>query len=256
MPMNPGEAHEFRRPVRVDERRGSALRPASAENDMRSARVLVCGDHSLYRAALSSLIERDQRFHIAGESTNDHQAIQRALQENVQMVVIDYELHAEPGRDMEALERLLDVVAPHPTLLISSTINAEACQTAMRHGISGIVLKTSAADVLMSAMDSALRGQVWLDRALLAEMFDDTQSRKAARGEQSKIDQLTPREREIVQVACTGLTNKQIANKLSISEATVRHHLGSIFAKLSVSTRSELVVYGYKNRLIDPSIAR
>jgi DNA-binding NarL/FixJ family response regulator len=60
----------------------------------------------------------------------------------------------------------------------------------------------------------------------------------------------TPREREIAEVACTGVTNKQIAEKLSISEATVRHHLGAIFSKLGVSTRSELAAYGYRHKLV------
>lgn len=164
--------------------------------------------------------------------------------------MIDFDLHNESGHDLQTLEKLLDLVQPRPTLIISSALDSEACQTALRHGISGIVLKASGADVLVAAMDSARKGQVWLDRALLTQMFDDSRARNATTGEQSKINQLTPREREIVQVTCTGLTNKQIAEKLSISEATVRHHLGSVFAKLGVSTRSELVVYGYRNRLV------
>ena len=219
-------------------------------------RVLICGDKPLYRAALASLIEREGHYRGTAESTTDIADLERALRTEVDMVLIDYDLVAEDGHDLETLERLLDLVTPRPTLIVSSELDATSCQTALRHGISGIVLKASGGDVLLAAIESAQRGQVWLDRALLTQMFDDSSSRRAAHGEQVKIDQLTPREREIVQVACTGVTNKQIAEKLSISEATVRHHLGSIFGKLGVSTRSELVVYGYRHKLTGPNHSR
>jgi DNA-binding NarL/FixJ family response regulator len=233
----------------VDQRR-----PSTPSTEPHVMQVLVCGDQPLYRAALSSLIERDDGFRVAGESANDLEDIERALNGNdIEMVLIDYDIMPASGHDVEALERLLDSVAPRTTVIISSGLDSDACQRAVRHGISGIVYKASGAEVLLAAIERARRGQVWLDRTLLPQMFDDSHSRKVPCGKQNKIDQLTPREREIVLVACTGITNKQIAEKLSISEATVRHHLGSIFAKLGVSTRSELVVFSYRHKLATPT---
>jgi len=219
--------------------------------------LLVCGDQPLFRAALSSLVERAGRFRIAAESTNDPGEVRQALQDHdVQMVLIDYDVAPDSNRDVEWLEKLLDSVAPRPALVVSSGLDDAVYLRAIRHGVSGIVFKASGADVLLAAIDSAQRGQVWLDRALLPQMFDDSHTRRMPCGEKSKIDQLTPREREIMLVACTGVTNKQIGNKLSISEATVRHHLGSIFAKLGVSTRSELVVFAYRHNIATSVVGR
>ncbi len=231
------------------DRRRSDRRSDATISTRRVTKVLVCGDQPLYRAALSSLVERDASFRITGESGHDIAEVTRALEQlDIQMVIIDYDVVPDSSHDIEALERLLDCVAPRATLVISSTLDSDSCQRALRHGASGVVFKASGVHELIAAIDSARRGQVWLDRALLPQMFDDTHSRKADSGE-TKIDRLTPREREIMLVTFTGITNKQIATKLSISEATVRHHLGSIFAKLGVSTRSELVVFGYRHNL-------
>lgn len=218
--------------------------------------ILICGDQPLYRAALTSLIERDPHFVVIAESSNDVGEVLEAFEqqeEDVQMVIIDYDVAPATGRTIDALETLLDTVVPRPTLLVSSGLDSQDCQRVMRHGISGILFKANGADVLLAAIESAQNGQVWLDRELLPQIFDDSHTRRMTCSQKPKIDRLTPREREIITVACTGITNKQIANKLSISEATVRHHLGSIFSKLGVSTRSELVVYGYRHRLAQAS---
>jgi DNA-binding NarL/FixJ family response regulator len=235
---------------RVERRRADRRGGGAKISTRRVTQVLVCGDHLLYRAALSSLVERDSSFRIAGESSYDIGEVARALaQLDIQMVILDYDVVPDSSHDIEMLERVLDCVAPRPTVVISSALDSGACQRALRHGVSGIVFKASGVHVLMAAIDSARRGQVWLDRVLLPRIFDDSHTLTADFGEKAKIDHLTPREREIMLVTFTGVTNKQIANKLLISEATVRHHLGSVFAKLGVSTRSELVVFGYRHRL-------
>lgn len=231
----------------VDRRRRPAPGPGAT-----AVQILVSGDQPLYRAALSSLVERDLRFRVAAESTNDRDEVRRVLEHSdVQMAVVDCDV-APAGRDITALEELLDVVAPRPALVVSSALDAEAWQRAVRHGVAGVVFKTSGPDVLLSAIESALRGQVFLERAVLPQMFDDSHTRREECGEKAKIDLLTAREREIMRVACTGVTNKQIASQLSISDTTVRHHLASIFSKLGVSTRAELVVYSYRHRLAAP----
>lgn len=213
-------------------------------------KLLICGEQPLYRAALSTLVERDRRFEVIAESTNNLDQVRRLIIErDVQLVLIDYDVTPVFGGGIEPLESLLDAVSPLPALVISSPLDGDACHRAIRHGASGIVFKTNGPGVLIAAIESAQRGQVWLERTLLPQMFDDSQLSRTGVDEKSRVEQLTPREREIMQVACTGITNKQIANKLSIAEATVRHHLGSIFAKLGVSTRAELVVFGYRHHL-------
>src|SRR6266508_808371 len=117
---------------------GERRRPSIPSSEPHIMHVLVCGDQPLYRAALASLIERDDGFRIAGESTNDLGDVARALNQNdIQMVLIDYDIVPESRHDIEALERLLDCVAPRTTVIISSGLDSDACQRAVRHGTSG-----------------------------------------------------------------------------------------------------------------------
>ena len=213
-------------------------------------RVLLCGDQVVYRSALRSLIESREDFRIVAESANDVPRVEKALETDVELVLIDYDLATDSGRQDSNFEALLERVAPRPTVVLSSEIDPHTCHTALKLGVSGIVLKEKGGQALLEAMETVKRGQVWLERSVLTAMFaESSHTRRTSCGEQGRIDQLTPRECEIVEVACTGVTNKQIAERLTISEATVRHHLASIFAKLRVSSRSELIVYAYRHSL-------
>jgi DNA-binding NarL/FixJ family response regulator len=198
-------------------------------------KVLLCGDHSLYRAALRILVETRDDFRIVAESTWDTAAIEYALSREVDLILMDHELRPSTRAQLASLETLLDRFAPRPVVIVTSVIDPQACLTALRHGASGIVLKARGEETLLETMTSAARGQVVLEHEVLAAIFSVVaQAPDVPRIEQLKIDQFTPLEREIAEVACTSLTNKQIAEKLSISETTVRHHLGAIFSKLGV----------------------
>ena len=222
-------------------------------------KVLLCGDHSLYRAALRILVETRDDFRIVAESTCQSAPLEYALRGEIDLVLMDHELRPYTRPQLASLATLLDRLAPRPIVIVTSAIDSQACFTALRHGVCGIVLKARGEETLLDAMVSASRGQVLLERAVLTQILADTtqpQIPDVPRIEQVKIDQLTPREREIALIACTGLTNKQIAEKLTISEATVRHHLGVIFSKLGVSTRSELTAYGYRHNLVGNGSSR
>src|SRR4029079_161996 len=125
--------------------------------------------------------------------------VRTALERDPKIALIDADVSCE------VLDELLDCVAPRPAIVIAAALEAEACQRAIRHGASGIVFKTSDPGVLFAAIDTVCRGQVWLDRSLVPQLFDGDAPPP------TNIESLTPREREIVKVACTGVTNKEIA---------------------------------------------
>ena len=110
----------------------------------------------------------------------------------------------------------------------------------------GLVLKDKAAEVLIKAIEKVHAGEVWLDRSLtasvLSEMSHSAQTKEPDR-DSVKIASLTDREREIVGLVCEGLKNKQISERLSISEKTVRNHVTSVFDKLGVWTRAQAIVF-------------
>jgi DNA-binding NarL/FixJ family response regulator len=115
----------------------------------------------------------------------------------------------------------------------------------------GVVPKEQAAELLIKAIEKVYLGEVWLDRLSLGNLVWQLTSRTkdADDPEKRKIATLTDREREVITLIAEGLKNKQIAERLFISQTTVTHHLSSIYAKLKVSDRLELVVYAFANKL-------
>jgi DNA-binding NarL/FixJ family response regulator len=119
----------------------------------------------------------------------------------------------------------------------------------------GLVLKEKAAEVLLKAIERVHAGEVWLDRTLLASVLGDltrASLKQPIDPEAIKIATITAREREVIGLIGQGLKNRQIGERLFISETTVRHHLTSIFGKLEVADRLELVIYAYRYGLARP----
>ena len=119
----------------------------------------------------------------------------------------------------------------------------------MRAGAMGVVLKDHAAEVLIKAIEKVHSGEVWLDRLMMGRVLQEISEEKQSNPDREKIDTLTERERQVVGLVGEGLKNKQIAARLFISETTVTHHLSSVFSKLEVSDRLELVVYAFRHGL-------
>jgi DNA-binding NarL/FixJ family response regulator len=116
----------------------------------------------------------------------------------------------------------------------------------------GLVLKEKAAEVLLQAIEKVRAGEVWLDGAMIASVLREmTHTREAqpVNPKSARLALLTEREREVIALVGQGLRNKQVAERLFISETTVRHHLTAIFAKLEVADRLELVIYAYRHGL-------
>jgi len=125
-------------------------------------------------------------------------------------------------------------------------------RAAVHAGVRGLVSKKAAPDTLIRAIEKVHAGEVWLPRALIASVLGDiaTANRQGHnRIVHTGIQSLTRRELEIIGLISDGLTNRQMADRLFISETTVRHHLTSIFAKLGVPDRLKLVVYAYRHGL-------
>ena len=125
-------------------------------------------------------------------------------------------------------------------------------RAAVRAGVKGLVRKDASLDTLVNAIEKVQAGELWLSRLLVAALSDlarPANGHEHAHVAHSGLLSLTRREIEIIALICDGLTNHQIADRLFISETTVRHHLTSIFAKLDVGDRLKLAVYAYRHGL-------
>jgi DNA-binding NarL/FixJ family response regulator len=217
-----------------------------------SIRVLLIGSHSMLRSGLRMLIENQPGLVVIGETGIDSGALIAAHQ-CPDIILLDLDRESE---DSLALLSELKLVAKRARVLVlTSQRNPKICLCALHLGAMGLVLKEKSAEVLIEAIRSAHAGEVWLDSSMTTILFGEilrAEELKNADPESDKIATLTGREREVIDLICEGLKNKQIGARLFISEITVRHHLTSIFNKLGVADRVGLVIYSYRRGLAKP----
>lgn len=206
-----------------------------------SARVLLSGDQPLMRAALGLLISRGG-LNVVEECVNQPDALRHSAK-NVDVVVMDLDLDSRRVAQIEPLFAAVNGVA---VLIVTHHDHPAAAATAMRQGAAGVVLKSRPADVFLRAIHVVLAGGVWVERSTAARAHEDAFVRR----------HLTRREAEIVELVSQGLQNKKIAERLSITSTTVRHHLTSIFEKLSVTNRLELMHFAYNGQQSSPVVHR
>ncbi len=157
-------------------------------------------------------------------------------------------------RESAVLAELPSVAERVATLLLASEGDMTLHAQAIELGVMGLVFKTQAGELLVKAVRKVAAGEMWLDRAQTATVVNRLLTRKrrdaAADSAAAQIESLTPREREVVALVTEGLKNKDIAERLFISEATARNHMTSILDKLGLTDRFQLAVYAFRRGLV------
>lgn len=155
------------------------------------------------------------------------------------------------SEDLDMIPKLL-AAAPHSHLLLLMDEHLENQVLAMRLGAAGIVLKHQASGTLLRAIEQVSQGESWYNHnMMMAAINGNSPAQEPDRDtDAAKIESLTARELEIVRLIGDGMKNKEIASRLFISEATVRHHLTSIYGKLEVEDRLNLLIYVFQHHLI------
>lgn len=212
-------------------------------------RIMIIDDHAVIRAGLRMLIEQDQTMSVVAQAGNRAESLLLAEREQPDIILFDLMLGDEDG--LEFLPALCDISPNSRVLVLTGVQTTESHRIAIRRGAMGIVLKQQAADLLLKAIRKVHAGEVWIDRSMMGSVLDDvrTERHQGSNTEATKIASLTPREREVVALVSEGLKNKLIGERLYISETTVTHHLSSVFSKLEVSDRLELIIYAFRHGL-------
>jgi DNA-binding NarL/FixJ family response regulator len=196
-------------------------------------------------------LESQPGLTVVGEVSHPKDALAIALREHPDVILLDLDLGDANGLDM--LPQLREAAPEAHVLVLTGVRDVEMHRRAVRLGAVGIVRKERAAEILLEAIAKVHAGEVWLDSQLLASVLGKAarpQTNRPRDPEELKIKTLTARERELIEVLGKGLKNQEIADCLCISEATVRHHLTSIYAKLNVGDRLELAIYAYRHGLV------
>jgi two-component system nitrate/nitrite response regulator NarL len=215
-------------------------------------RLLMIGRHTLTRTALVRMMADDAGLRLVGDAGTRLLALALAAQHAPDVIV--FEPHPDTDLWLDAIAPLLGVAGTQArVILLTSLADPDLHRQALRHGARGIVDLDHSPETLFRAIRHVHEGEVWVGRKMMAELFSSvTGPSHAAR---NRIEALTPREREVVRLVSEGLKNKQIADRLSIADVTVRHHFTSIFAKLEVADRLSLVVFAFQHGLVHPPSA-
>lgn len=216
---------------------------------MAAIRLLLVDDHEVVRTGLRMLLESQADMVIAGEASTGGQAISLVEELSPQVVVMDITLP-----DISGIEATRQIKKKFPEVaIVALTIHEDEQYffEMLKAGASGYVPKRAAPEELISAIEAASQGDVYLYPSLAKALVTDFLERPVDGSEQAKMDELTEREREVLGLLAEGLTNEQIAEKLVISKHTVARHRENLMGKLNLHNRGELVKYAIRRGLIE-----
>ena len=208
-------------------------------------RVIVADDHPIVLEGLSQLFTIEKDFKVVEQCSSGAEALDAVQRLKPDVLVLDVRMPKVDG--LTVLRELAARKSPTRVVLLTAEINDNEVLEAVRLGVSSIVLKETASQMLLQAARAASRGEQMLDDRSVRRALDHLLRREAGVAAARRV--LTPRELEIVRMVATGLRNKQIGEALSISEGTVKIHLHSIYGKLGVSGRVELMLYAREHAL-------
>jgi len=202
-----------------------------------SIRILIADDHGVMRAGLRAVLEDEPDLQIVGEATNGEEALHLASQLQPDIILLDIGM---PGIDGIEVTRRLRRLSPQTQALILTVYEDERLLSeAIQAGASGYVIKRALEEELLSAIRAVSRGDMYIHpaitRLLVKGINPITESKK------NSLGSLTPREQEVMGYIVRGYTNRQIAESMYISVRTVEGHRASLFSKLGIKTRVELV---------------
>ncbi len=206
----------------------------------RKTRILLVEDHHIVRAGLRKLLEGEDGLEVVGEAQNGREALAVAKSDPVDLVIMDVEMP-----DLNGVDATRQLLLDHPhtkVLALSMHTGRPFVLGMMDAGASGYVLKDSVWSELILAIQSVMQGQTYLSPKVASVVVE--RYRGLASGQETDTaHQLSPREREVVQLIAEGLSTKQIADKLHISPKTVETHRSRIMAKLDVHNVAQLIRY-------------
>jgi DNA-binding NarL/FixJ family response regulator len=217
-------------------------------------RIVVVDDQPLIRAGIALLVGDEKDITVVAEAADGQEALTQVRAHRPDVVLMDVRM---PGTDGIAATRSVVEEGLHAqsgqlvrVIILTTYHLAEAVYAALRAGASGFLLKDAAPTEIATAIRAVAAGEAWLDPTVARQLIDDFFSRPEPNVFPSEMDQLTPREREVLILVAQGLSNADVAVKLFVSEATVRAHLSHVIAKLGVQEKSQAVVAAYHTRLV------
>ena len=207
--------------------------------------VLIVDDHQLVRQGLRFLLEQEDGIQVLGEAAEGPSAIRAVRTLEPTVVLLDLFL---PGQDgISVLGQIKQARPATEVLMLTSSQDDQHLLAAIRAGALAYLPKTAGVDQVVTAVRAAARGESVLEPRIAARLVREVRQATARR---RPLDQLSPRELEVLAALARGRTNRQIARALQIGEETVKAHVSSILAKLGLADRTQAAIFGLQQRLV------
>jgi two-component system response regulator DevR len=209
-------------------------------------RILLVDDHEIVRLGLKALLSRYPHFEVVAEARDAQEAIDMLLRHEPDIVVMDIRLPGKNG--IEATQDILEIRPQTKVIMLTSHADDDVLFDAISAGASGYVLKQIGSDDLIRALEMVGRGQSMLDPTLTQKVFQRVRE-SARKAEDEYFAALTQQELHILAYITEGLTNREIAERVFLSEKTVRNYVSSILSKLNLSSRAEAAAYAVRHHI-------
>jgi DNA-binding NarL/FixJ family response regulator len=215
-------------------------------------RVVVVDDQETVRAGFRALIDTQDDLEVVGVAGDGVAALDVCRRTDPDVVVMDVRMPRMDG--IEATRRILDSAGPTPRVLVLTTFDLdEYVYDALRAGASGFLLKDATAERLFDAVRLVASGDALLAPSVTRRLIDEfVRSRPATPGRPEAIRALTPREVDVLRLVAEGLSNSEIAERLVVSDETVKTHVSRMLTKLGLRDRTQAVVVAYESGVVSP----
>jgi DNA-binding NarL/FixJ family response regulator len=208
--------------------------------------LVIVDDHPIVLHGLKRLFESTDGFAVVKCCASGAEAVAAARSRQFDVMLLDLRMPGQTG--MDVLRLIAAEKLPGRIVMLTAAITDDEVVQAVMLGAQGVVMKESSPETLIECVRRVHLGEQWIDRETMGRAFGRVAQREEAVREAAKV--LTPREIEIVRMITQGLRNKAIAERLSISEGTVKIHLHNIYEKLGVDGRLELMLYAQNKGLV------
>lgn len=214
----------------------------SAEKE--SIKLLIVDDHKVVRSGVKALIATESELEVIGEAADGREAVTKVKAGNPDVVLMDLVMPEMDG--VEATEAITEDEQELKILILTSFSEEERIIQAIKAGASGYLIKDASPDELVEAIKNVYRGESTLDPKIAGTVLNSIQGETS-----NSAGELTEREREVLELVAEGLPNDDIAEKLYISERTVRSHVSNILSKLDLANRTQAALYAVREGIAD-----
>jgi len=215
-------------------------------------RVLLVDDHALFREGLEGLISYQEDFKVVGQAEDAIGAVALAQELRPDVVLMDIDLPGEDG--VSATRRIKSVVPGTTVVMLTAYDDTDRLLEALKAGAQGYLLKNIRSTELLDQLRGLAAGEAPISRRIATRMLEELRRGRDAEGIEPDAE-MTPRELEVLELVAARLQNKQIAERLVISEHTVKNHLKNILSKLHLRSRRQAAAYGVARGWVRPDKA-